>query len=250
MLARNAAIAFDNLTLGYERHPAVHHLHGVVPAGALLAIAGPNGGGKSTLLKGIVGLVKPMGGRIDLAGVRARDVAYLPQQAEIDRSFPLTVHEMAAMGCWRRLGLFSGIGAEDREAVARALARVGLEGLEHRTLDTLSGGQLQRVLFARLLVQDAQVILLDEPFAAIDSRTCDDLTALIQAWHGEGRTVLAVLHDFTLVRKAFPDTLLLARETIAWGATEDVLTPAHLARARAMSEAWVEDADYCRRATA
>ena len=250
MLARSTAIGFQNVTLGYERHPAVHHLHGAVAVGSLLAIVGPNGGGKSTLLKGIAGLIKPMGGRIELPVCRGRDLAYLPQQAEIDRSFPLTVYEMAAMGLWRSLGLFSGMGEKDRRRVALALAQVGLEGLEARTLNTLSGGQLQRVLFARLMVQDAQVILLDEPFAAIDMRTCDDLMALIQTWHREGRTVLAVLHDLALVRRDFPDALMLARETIAWGATEEVVTPANLARGRAMSEAWVEDADVCRRAAA
>ncbi len=122
---------------------------------------------------------------------------------------------------------------------------VGLEGFESRPIDTLSGGQLQRTLFARVLVQDAEIILLDEPFNAIDSRTVVDLVAMIERWHGEKRTVMVAVHDLNLVREHFPQTLLLARRPIAWGATAEVLKPENLLRARRFDEAWHDDAPWC-----
>ncbi|HEX2215796.1 MAG TPA: ATP-binding cassette domain-containing protein, partial [Xanthobacteraceae bacterium] len=124
-------------------------------------------------------------------------------------------------------------------------AAVGLSGFESRPIASLSGGQMQRTLFARLLLQDARVILLDEPFTAIDARTAVDLFALVQRWHGERRTVVAVLHDLDLVRSGFPQTLLLAREPVAWGATADVLTAENLLKARRMCEAFDNRAAAC-----
>jgi len=243
-------LAFRDLTLGYDRHPAVHHLDGDVPAGELLAVCGPNGAGKSTLLKGIVGALTPLAGSIalsDAAGrpLPAREIAYLPQAAELDRSFPIEVYDLVAMGLWRRAGLFGGIGRADRARIEAAIAAVGLSGFEDRPIGTLSGGQMQRALFARLLLQDAQIILLDEPFTALDAGTVTDLVALVERWNGEGRTVMAVLHDMELVRRHFPRTLLLARSVVDWGRTPEVLTDANLARARHMCEAWDEAADVC-----
>lgn len=239
------AIALRGLTLGYDRHPAVHHLDGIIPAGALLALVGPNGAGKSTLLKGIVGEIRCLDGRIDRpGGVDA--IAYLPQAGEIDRSFPLSVLDLVAMGRWRRLGFWRS-ALPDRRTLVSALAAVGLLGFEDRLIGTLSGGQFQRALFARLIVQDARIILLDEPFTGIDGRTTADLIALIRGWHGEGRTIVAALHDLHQVKAHFPTTLLLAREPVAWGATETVLTRENLARAQALSEAWDEDAAICGR---
>ena len=238
-------LAFRDLTLGYDRHPAVHRLHGEVEAGSLLAVVGPNGGGKSTLLKGIAGRLRPLDGALRLDGVKRREIAYLPQTAQLDRSFPISVAELAAMGLWGRLGAWRGFGRRDTEAVDRALATVGLGGFQNRPIGTLSGGQLQRALFARLLLQDARLILLDEPFAAIDQGTVADLMALIQRWHGEARTVIAVLHDLELVRGQFPETLLLAREPIARGTPAEVLTAANLFRARQMGEAWDDGAEVC-----
>jgi zinc/manganese transport system ATP-binding protein len=237
-------IHLHDLTLGYDRHPAVHHLHLQVPAGSLLAVVGPNGAGKSTLLKGIAGLLKPMSGRIERAPGAAR-LAYLPQQAEIDRSFPLAVFDTVAMGLWHETGALGRLSSAQRGRVAQALAAVGLEGFERRTLDTLSGGQFQRVLFARLMLRDAALILLDEPFAAVDQATTEALMALVQVWHAQGRTVLAVLHDLDLVRRRFPQTLLLAREAVACGPTAEVLTPRHLQRSRAMVEAFDDHAPAC-----
>jgi zinc/manganese transport system ATP-binding protein len=172
-------------------------------------------------------------------------MAYLPQVAEIDRSFPINVYDMVAMGLWRHAGLFGGIGAKQRDRIEDAIAAVGLTGFEERAIGTLSGGQMQRMLFARLLLQDARVIVLDEPFNAIDAKTSADLLALVRRWHSEQRTVLAAMHDLELVRSNFPETLLLAREQVAWGATRDVLTPENLLKARRMCEAFDEQAESC-----
>jgi zinc/manganese transport system ATP-binding protein len=208
-------------------------------------VVGPNGGGKSTLFKGLVGALKPLAGKIERNGFHARDIAYLPQVAEIDRAFPINVYDMVAMGLWRHKGWRGGIIASDHHAMAAAIAAVGLTGFEQRAIGTLSGGQLQRMLFARLLVQDARLIVLDEPFNAIDSRTIADLLQLVRRWHGERRTVLAALHDIDLVKAHFPDTLLLAREPVAWGATHKVLTADNLTKAQRMCEAFDETAPAC-----
>ena len=228
------SVRFRKVTLGYDQRAAVQHLDGEIAAGSLTAIIGPNGGGKSTLLRGIVGQLRPAEGTIDIQGVAPGCVAYLPQQAAIDRSFPITVFELAALGLWSRVGAFGRVSGSDREVVARAISAVGLEGFEKRLIEALSGGQLQRVLFARVLVQDSPLILLDEPFAAIDSKTAADLMDLIQRWHGEQRTVIAVLHDSELVKARFPTALLLARRSIAWGETKSVMTAANLLKARAL----------------
>jgi zinc/manganese transport system ATP-binding protein len=240
-----AALQFRDLTLGYDRHPAVHHLDGAIESGALMAIVGPNGAGKSTLFKGIVGAIKPFAGRIERGGLDPQDIAYLPQAAEIDRSFPINVYDMVSMGLWRRAGLFGGIDRAARASIEQAIAAVGLTGFEGRAIATLSGGQMQRMLFARLLLQDARLIVLDEPFNAVDAKTSADLFDLVQRWHGEQRTVLTAMHDIDFVRTNFPETLLLAREPVAWGKTSTVLTPENLLTARRMCEAFDEHAAEC-----
>ena len=239
----DACLTFRDLTLGYNSHPAVHHLNGVVKTGSLTAVVGANGSGKSTLMKGIVGVLKPMAG----ASVTApgHSIAYLPQQSELDRSFPARVVDLVSMGLWPKRGLLGRFTKDDRASVSQALMAVGLEGFESRPIDTLSGGQLQRTLFARVLVQDAEIILLDEPFNAIDSKTVVDLVAMIERWHGEKRTVMVAVHDLNLVREHFPQTLLLARRPIAWGATAEALKPENLLRARRFDEAWHDDAPWC-----
>ncbi|MGN6748095.1 MAG: metal ABC transporter ATP-binding protein [Xanthobacteraceae bacterium] len=238
-------LTLQNLTLGYDRHPAVHHLDGVVKEGALLAVVGPNGAGKSTLLKAIAGTLKPLAGSIMRDGIDARAIAYLPQAPEIDRSFPIGVYDMVAMGLWRSRGVLGGITGKDHHTIAAAIAAVGLTGFERRPIGTLSGGQMQRMLFARLVAQNARLILLDEPFAAIDTRTAAELLSLVRRWHGEGRTVLAALHDVELVKAIFPESLLLAREPVAWGPTREVLTAENLNKARRMCEAFDEAAETC-----
>jgi len=239
----DASLTFNDLTLGYERHPAVHHLSGPLRRGSLTAVVGANGSGKSTLMKGIVGILKPMSGSIRIAPETR--VAYLPQQSEIDRSFPARVVDLVSLGLWPKRGLLGRFSADDRARVREALAAVGLAGFATRPIDTLSGGQMQRALFARVLLQDANLILLDEPFNAIDARTVRDLVAMIERWHGENRTVMVVLHDLELARQHFPDTLLLARRPVAWGPTSDVLSSGNLHHAREFDEAWRDDAPWC-----
>ncbi len=241
----SAPLQFRDVTLGYDRHPAVHHLDGQVASGALLAVVGPNGAGKSTLFRGLVGILKPLAGSIVTGGLDARDIAYLPQTVDIDRSFPISVYDFVGTGLWRSTGFFGGMGKAARDRIARALAAVGLNGFENRAIGTLSGGQMQRMLFARVLLQDARLIVLDEPFNAIDVKTSTDLLALVKRWHAEKRTVLAALHDMDLVRGHFPETLLLARGPVAWGATAEVLTAENLSEARRMCEAFDDSAAAC-----
>ena len=240
-----AQLQFRDVTLGYDRHPAVHHLDGEVASGALLAVVGPNGAGKSTLFRGVAGILRPLAGVIGVDGLDHRDIAYLPQTVDIDRSFPISVFDFVGTGLWRSTGFWGGIGKAARDRILQALAAVGLNGFENRNIGTLSGGQMQRMLFARVLLQDARLIVLDEPFNAIDAKTSADLLALVKRWHTEGRTVLAALHDMDLVRSHFPETLLLARGAVAWGPTAQVLTAENLAEARRMCEAFDDSAAAC-----
>ena len=212
---------------------------------SLTLVIGPNGAGKSTLFRGLVGILKPLAGSIATGGLDARDIAYLPQTVDIDRSFPISVHDFVGTGLWRATGFFGGMGKDAREKIVHALAAVGLNGFENRPIGTLSGGQMQRMLFARVLLQDARLVVLDEPFNAIDARTSADLLDLVRRWHAEKRTLLAALHDLELVRANFPETLLLARGPVAWGATAEVLTPENLLEARRMCEAFDDSAPAC-----
>lgn len=249
-MTSDIALRFENLTLGYDGHPAVHHIDGVIRSGSMTAIVGPNGSGKSTLLKGIVGALKPLGGSVHIDRRARARIAYLPQLAEIDRTFPISVRELVGLGLWSRFGSWRHINHSAKSDVEKAISAVGLEGFETRTIDALSGGQLQRVLFARVLVQDSSLILLDEPFTAIDQKTAKDLMALIERWHGENRTVLAVLHDQDLVRERFPEALMLARQVVAWGKSRDVVSAANQLKARAMAEAWDDHAPVCKESAA
>ena len=242
--------SLHDVTLGYDRHPAVHHLTGSFATGSLTALVGPNGSGKSTLLKGLMGLLAPLDGHLERNGLRQGDIAYLPQQAEIDRSFPISVMETVLLGHWQTIGLFRPLTRTLRRQAEEALVAVGLDGFGRRPIASLSAGQFQRVLFARMLLQDCSVILLDEPFTAIDAKTTADLLRVVARWHGEGRTIIAVLHDLDQVRESFPDTLLIAREPIDWGATTEVLRAEHLFQARQMAEAWDDRAEVCWRGVA
>lgn len=230
-------IRLDGLTLRRGGRDLVRGLSGVLAPGSLTAIAGPNGAGKSTLLHTIAGTRPADHGRIDRAGLTAADIALLPQDGQLDRAFPVSCREVVALGHTARVGLFRPLDAEDFAAADRALAAVGLSGLGGRSIGALSAGQFQRVLFARTMVRAAPVILLDEPFSAVDAATEADLMDIIRGWHLQGRTIVAVLHDLDLIRDAFPDTLLLGGPAPLWGATAEVLPRRARARRGVVLEA-------------
>jgi len=242
------AIALRNVVLSHDRHPVVHHLSGSFAAGSLTAIVGPNGAGKTTLLRAIAGLHKLDEGTIDRGPLRPSDISLLPQASTLDRTFPLTCQDVVSLGHCGRAGAFRPITRAMRETAHDALHQLGMGPAADRPIGALSAGQFQRILFARLLVQDAPVILLDEPFTALDNRTAADLLAVIRAWHAAGKTVIAVLHDLDLIGREFPEALLLARDPIAWGPTPIVLSPANRLRARMASDAWIDDSKICRTA--
>ncbi|MDI9408409.1 MAG: metal ABC transporter ATP-binding protein [Candidatus Pacebacteria bacterium] len=239
------SIELKDVTVSFDRHPALHHVTTQLPRGGLIAVTGPNGAGKSTLLKVLAGMVRPGSGRvIGLRQLRQR-LVWLPQQAELQSDFPISVIETVCLGHWRRVSWFRAMTAELVAQGSAALARVGLAGFESRSLASLSAGQLQRVLFARIIVADAEVILLDEPFAALDHSSSDSLMTLVQEWHREGRTVIAVLHDREQIMDYFPYCLLLARQLIAAGPTAKVLTVKNLKSANQMMEAWDDSSPLC-----
>lgn len=241
-------IRLRDLTVCHGRRPAVHHVSGRFAPGSLTAVVGPNGAGKSTLLRAIAGLHAPASGAVEVARPAATgEIALLPQLAALDRAFPIGCLDVVMLGLWPRLGPLRRVPVAGRERATAALAAVGLGGFDRRPVGSLSAGHFQRVLFARVLLQDAPVILLDEPFNAVDARTAADLLRVVRRWHEEGRTVVAVLHDLDLVWREFPETLLLARDPIAWAPTAAVLTAENRLRARMMSEAWEPEAEACER---
>jgi zinc/manganese transport system ATP-binding protein len=233
-----ADLTLSNLCVGYDRHPAVKGLTGTFASGSLTAVVGPNGSGKSTLLKALAGHARPLMGAIDRHGLRPGDIAYLPQAHGLDLKFPLCLGDLVGFGLMGRRGLFAGFRPQDRERLAQVMAQVGLQCLEHRPIGSVSGGQLQRALFARVMAQDAKLVLLDEPFNGIDARAAEDLAQLMAGWPAQGRTVIAVLHDLDLVRRLCPQTLVLAREAVAWGPTDQAVSPERLIEARRLAEGW------------
>ena len=214
-------IALRSVTVRYGSRLALDSISGEFGPGSLTAVVGANGAGKSTLLAAIAGTVPLTSGAVDLPA--RKRLAYLPQLATIDREYPLSVEELITLGGWREFGAFSSPASSLQAHAATAAASVGLSGRLRRHIGELSVGELQRALFARLMLQDAPVILLDEPFAAVDTQTTSALLDLVMQWHREGRTVVAVLHDLDLVREWFPATLVLAQRCIAWGATTTAL---------------------------
>jgi len=238
------SIVVENLTVSYQRRPVVHHVDMVFEDGKMWTIFGPNGAGKSTLLKAIMGLQKTDTGSVRYENMARKDIAYLPQQSDIDRSQPMTVFELAAMGLWYEIGFFGRVNAVQKKRVMAALERVEMQDFATRQIAHLSNGQFQRVLFARMLVQNAKFLLLDEPFNAVDARTTYALLEVLRQCHQDGQAVIAVLHDYEQVRAYFANTLLLAREKVTAGATENVLTDEFLAQANRMMQKQ-EAADWC-----
>jgi len=204
-------IVMNQLTAGYERQPVTRAITGVIERGSMTAIVGANGCGKSTLLKTLAGFIPPVSGRFHWPGKRPV-IGWLAQRHALEAQFPLTVQDVVSMGCWPGISLLAGLRRGSRLRVASALERVGLESMAHSTIDELSGGQFQRMLFARVLVQQAPLVMLDEPFTGVDEATCNVLMSLMLEMYQQGQTLLAVLHDSERVARHFPQTLRLDSE--------------------------------------
>ena len=245
-----SALQVSDLSVNFGPIPAILGLNAEISEGSLTAVVGPNGAGKSTLLKAVTGQLRPASGRVSFGRLNRSQVAYLPQQSSIERDFPISVLEIVSMGLWNEIGAFGTPNKRQRQDVESAIAAVGLTGLEYRTISELSGGQLQRALFARLLLQKGKLILLDEPFNAVDAKTLKDLLEVIKSWHADGTTVVAVLHDHETVRAHFPETLMMARELVAHGPTSRVLTGENKQLADRMCEACADEEHTCSKAAA
>ena len=229
-------INLSNITITYDHHLAVHNVSANIQEGSFLALIGPNGAGKTTLLNALAGQININHGTI--TGINLNDVAYLPQQTALNRDFPLTVQELVFTGFWKKLSFNKAMTSNQNEMCDEAIEAVGLKGFQNRLINTLSGGQLQRTLFARVIVQDCSIILLDEPFNAIDMRTTKDLTEVIKSWNQQKRTILLVTHDLDYVRQTCPHSLLLAREAIDYGSSEQVLSESNLEKAKEIVESF------------
>lgn len=228
---QHTAITFKDVDHYFGNIVALNNINLVIPPASLLAVIGPNGAGKSTFLKLIAGLYQPTRGKISCPYTQSRQIAFLPQLNEIDRTFPLRVFDVAAMGLWQKLGILGRFSRQDRSHIMETLTYVGLQDLANRPVYALSGGQFQRLLFARLALQDANLILLDEPFSAVDQSTVSELMRIIQDWHHRGKTILSVVHDIELVRNHFPLTALISQHLICFDDTSTVLTSDNLAKA-------------------
>jgi len=227
------AIDTESLHVGYGKTAVLWDVGFQIPRGVLVGMIGPNGAGKSTLFKAMLGLVKPLSGKIDLLGKPAADmlrrVAYVPQRESIDWDFPITAEEVVLMGRYGRLRLFGRIRKADKEAAAAALDLVDMSSFAKRQISQLSGGQQQRLFIARALIQDADLLLLDEPFAGVDLATEKIIIDLLKEQKKKGKTVLVIHHDLTTVKEYFDWALLLNTRLVACGPVREVFHPENLA---------------------
>ncbi len=237
-----ALLQATNLALGYPDLTLFRGLNLALYPGTTLAVLGANGSGKTTLIKALLGLVDPISGSLHWPTGRPKEIGYLGQLTEFDRRFPMRARELAAMGTWRSLGFRGNIGRAGRNRIALALDEVGVLAVADQPLHTLSAGQLQRVLFARVILQDAPLVLLDEPFAAVDELTQQHLLGVIARWRGEGRAIVLVVHDLMSMLNHCSQVLLLGAGQASHGTPDQILTPERLIAQGYLSQshaAWI-----------
>ncbi len=238
-------ISFQNLTAGYDRHPIIHHINATFEKGDLVAIVGPNGGGKSTFLRIINNEIEPLEGKIDN---KFTSKACITQKHSIDYNFPIKLKTFVSFGLIKKTGLFAPIKKVHEDQVVKALQLVKLDKFTNSYILNLSGGQIQRALFARMSLQNADLLLLDEPFNAIDQKTTLELLDILLKWNKEGKTIVTVMHDLTLVKNFFPKTFLLARDLIGFGETKEILSEENIFKAFSSSNiATNPNAEICHR---
>jgi manganese/zinc/iron transport system ATP- binding protein len=230
--ASDTPLSIHDMTVAYHRKPVLWDVDLDVPAGSLVGIVGPNGAGKSTLIKAVMDLIPRASGRVTIFGKpfrksRAR-VGYVPQRESVDWDFPVSALDVVTMGTYGRIGWCLPVRSKHRAAAMSALERVGISNLASRQISQLSGGQQQRAFLARALVQDADLYLMDEPFAAVDAATERAIVTLLHELRARGKTCLVVHHDLQTVPEYFDHTLLLNMRVVAFGRTETVFTPENL----------------------
>lgn len=225
-------LRIEDLTVSYHRVPAIHHLNLTLDSGHCVGLFGPNGAGKSTLLKSIAGLLTPETGHIliggrDRTGTASR-IAYLPQRESVDWDFPVTVEGLVEMGRYHHVGLFGSFSSRDRTAVREALELFQLGPFAHRQIKALSGGQQQRAFLARAWAQEADLYILDEPFAGLDRTSSRALADALQTLKQQGKLLLVSHHALSEAATLFDSAVLLNGELVACGPIAEALSTSHL----------------------
>lgn len=227
-------LSIQDLTVAWHRRPVIWDVEFEVSPGRLVGIVGPNGAGKSTLLKAVMDLVPKASGRVEIFGRPWREsrqrVGYVPQRESVDWDFPVSVLDVVTMGLYGRIGWFGRVRRVHREAARRALEQVGIGELADRQISQLSGGQQQRTFLARALVQEADLYLMDEPFAAVDAATEQAIVGILRSMRAAGRTAVVIHHDLHTVPDYFDSVVLLNMRVVAEGPTHEVFTRENLER--------------------
>ncbi|WP_239025319.1 metal ABC transporter ATP-binding protein [Rhodoligotrophos defluvii] len=228
----DSPLAIAGLTVGYGTKPVLFSIDFVAPPGAMVAVVGPNGAGKSTLIKAALGIVPRISGEVTVFGQpyeKARQrIAYMPQRASVDWDFPATVLDVVLMGLYRDIGPFRFAGARHKRIALDCLERVGMGGLAKRQIGQLSGGQQQRVFLARALAQEADLYIMDEPFAGVDAATERAIIGVLKELNAKGKTIICVHHDLATVPAYFDHVLLINGSKIADGPVSTTFTPENL----------------------
>lgn len=228
----NPSVETHNLTVIYDKKPAIWNIDFTLPTGKIIGIMGPNGSGKSTLLKAIMGIVEPNIGYSklfdqELDKVRKR-ISYVPQRQSVDWDFPASVWDVVAMGRYATKGLFKRLDSNDKKIINESLEKVKMTSFSNRQISQLSGGQQQRVFLARALAQEADLYLMDEPFVGVDAATEQAIITLLKSMRDEGKTLLVVHHDLHTAQEYFEHLVLINSRLVAEGPTEDVFNQQNL----------------------
>lgn len=221
-------LELHNLTVTYQNKPAIWNVDYEISGGQMVGIIGPNGSGKTTMLKTIMGLIKPSSGYVRIFGepldkVRRR-IAYVPQRSTVDWDFPVNVQETVLMGRYQPKSLFRRTSRRDREIAMESLEKVGMQQYAQRQISQLSGGQQQRVFIARALALQADLYLLDEPMAGVDAATEDTIVRLLREMRDEGKTIMVVHHDLQTAHRYYDWLVMMNTRLVASGLMEDVFT--------------------------
>ena len=249
--APTPALTLTSVNVSYNGNPAITNISLSFYSGERIAIIGPNGAGKSTLFKAIVGLLPVRHGSITLAdgsnqpSVSSKhSVGYLQQHLDVDWTFPVSVADVVMMGRQAHIGWLRWPSSKDHASVQDALSLVGMAGHARRQIGELSGGERRRILIARALAQEANILLLDEPFAGVDTSTTEEVFAVLDNLRSEGITVLVAIHDLNMARNRFDRVLLLNQHVISYGTPQDTLVPASVNEAYGTSIGHWHEAEH------